>query len=414
MQFGAKHQRPLGRIVTRNLRIGLLAGLMGLLLCTWDGWLPAAQAYAAPIQTSTARAADDAPGDAAGALVQVPLVGPMPRNAFWLLVGMSLLGLIGFGYVSWELLQVQQRATRAARRGYNPYISGQPVRTDDMFFGRNELLQRIVATLHNNSIMLYGERRIGKTTLLHQIARRLETLDDAQFWFVPVYIDLEGTPQEAFFHVLVEEIVHKVAALPDGTDADHAILAFQTKPANQYSDRDFNRDLHRILNALQAYAATHHPGRQLRLILLLDEMDVVSQYDHLIQQQLRRIFMRSFAAALGAVVAGIQINREWDRIESPWYNLFNEVAVAPFDREQAVELLVAPVQHVYAYEAAALDQIIQHSEGRPFRLQQYGLEAVAHMLAQGRRRITPSDVAHAHCVIQQHGHAATMPPDETV
>lgn len=343
-------------------------------------------------------------------LIPVPLVGPMPRNAFWMLMGMSLLGLIGFGYVSWELLQDARRAARAVGRHYNPYISGQPVREVEMFFGRHELLQRIVATLHNNSIMLHGERRIGKTTLLHQIAQRLETLDDPHFWFVPVYIDLEGTSQEIFFHMLMEEIVHKLSTLPTEGEEGAPLwdtITFASVPAAEYSDRLFNRDLHRILRSLQAYAATHHPGHQPRLILLMDEMDVVSQYDHLIQQQLRRIFMRNFAAALGAVVAGIQISRSWDRIESPWYNLFNEVEVEPFNRNHAEELLVSPVQNVYTYDPAALDQIIEYSEGRPFRLQQYGLEAVAHMLAEKRRRITLADVAHAHRIIQQHGEATT-------
>ncbi|MFQ5770373.1 MAG: hypothetical protein ACE5HX_07550, partial [bacterium] len=46
---------------------------------------------------------------------------------------------------------------------YNPYIAGSPIRTEEMFFGREKLLQRILNTLHNNSLMLYGPRRIGKT-----------------------------------------------------------------------------------------------------------------------------------------------------------------------------------------------------------------------------------------------------------
>ena len=84
------------------------------------------------------------------------------------------------------------------------------------------------------------------------------------------------------------------------------------------------------MDALQQHAQTYYQGRNLRLILLLDEMDVISNYDHLIQQQLRRIFMRDFSATLGAVVAGIQISKEWDRVESPWFNLFNEIALQPF------------------------------------------------------------------------------------
>jgi hypothetical protein len=121
---------------------------------------------------------------------------------------------------------------------------------------------------------------------------------------------------------------------------------------------------------------------------------------------LRRIFMRDFAATLGAVVAGIQISKEWDRVESPWFNLFNEIQLGPFNREQALQLLVEPIYEYYRYDPAALEFIIENSEGRPYRLQQYALEAVNHMLAANRRVITLDDAEYAHEDIQGVGENA--------
>ena len=137
----------------------------------------------------------------------------------------------------------------------------------------------------------------------------------------------------------------------------------------------------------------------MRLILLLDEVDTLSHFNHIYQQQLRRIFMRDFAATLGAVVAGIAISKDWDRIESPWYNLFNEIAMQPFSRSEAVELLVEPVRGYYLYEPAALSFIIDQSDGRPYRIQQYAMEAVNHMLKHKRRQILMVDVMFAHAQI---------------
>ena len=121
-------------------------------------------------------------------------------------------------------------------------------------------------------------------------------------------------------------------------------------------------------------------------------MDTLSHFDHVYQQQLRRIFMRDFASTVGAVVAGIQISKDWDRIESPWFNLFNEVAMQPFTREEATSLLVEPVRGYYVFAPEALTFILDASDGRPFRLQQYALEAVTQMLAAKRRQITMVDV----------------------
>jgi hypothetical protein len=83
--------------------------------------------------------------------------------------------------------------------------------------------------------------------------------------------------------------------------------------------------------------------------------------------------------------------------------LFNEIELTPFDREQAIELLVAPVEGYYRYDQAAIEFIVEQSEGRPFRLQQYALEAVNHMLAEHRQVITMEDVEVAHNHIQNMG-----------
>ncbi|HIC88479.1 MAG TPA: hypothetical protein EYP04_03630 [Anaerolineae bacterium] len=159
-----------------------------------------------------------------------------------------------------------------------------------------------------------------------------------------------------------------------------------------YSDRDFRRDLRAIIEYLQAQSE-----RQVRLVLLMDEADVMNQYDELTQQQLRRVFMETFARNVGAVVSGVQLSKAWERVESPWYNLFNEIKLSPFTRAEAEALIREPVRGVYEYDDDAVELIIEYGHGRPHRIQQLCLEAVNHMLASpGRRtRITVGDVRHA-------------------
>lgn len=337
---------------------------------------------------------------------QLPILGSIRTDYLVTLVVTGLLALIGFGYMGMEVIQNRRRAIDAVVRSFNPFISGEPVRREDMFFGRREMLQKIVDTLHNNSIMIHGERRIGKTTLLYQLNHHLWGLEDEEYWFVPLYVDLEGTEEDTFFHFLMEEILHTASSLSGLTSETKAALhdLLYYRPGHEtYTDREFIRDLRNVIKALQHYGEESHPGKHLRLILLMDEMDVFNAYDHLIQQRLRRIFMRDFAATLGAVIAGIRINKEWGRIESPWYNLFNEVEVEPFTREQAVELLTEPVRGFYRYDAEVVDFIVGNCAGRPFRIQQYGLEAVGRMLADGRRTISMADALYAHERIQQMG-----------
>jgi len=336
-------------------------------------------------------------------LFWLPWLGEVAPSIFALLTLLGSSAFLGMVYTGFTLVKQRRRLLEAVNRSYNPYVSGEPVRREDMFFGRHWLVQRIVDTLHNNSIMIHGERRIGKTTLLYQLSHVLSDVKDDEFWFLPIYIDLEGTEQQNFFHFLIEELALTLTSNPDVDQPTLEVirtLNFHGIESNRYTDRHFNRDLRRMITCLNECSKRRHAKKQVRLILLMDEMDVISQYDHLIQQQLRRIFMRDFASTLGAVVAGIQISREWDRIESPWYNLFNEIRVEPFSRNQAEELLIEPVRDYYTYRPEAIDFIIGHSDGRPFRLQQYALEAVNHMLSKRRRWVKLEDVQFAHAIIE--------------
>ena len=54
----------------------------------------------------------------------------------------------------------------------NPYLAGPPVTNQAGFFGREDILQDVEATLRDvthNSVILYGQRRVGKTSLLLQL-----------------------------------------------------------------------------------------------------------------------------------------------------------------------------------------------------------------------------------------------------
>ena len=360
--------------------------------------------------SSVSFAADPPPSQ-----LRLPFLGPIRIDYLITLVVTGVLALIGFGYMGSEIFQNRRRTLDAVVRAFNPFISGEPVRREDMFFGRREMLQKIVDTLHHNSIMIHGERRIGKTTLLYQLKNHLWGLEDEEYWFVPLYVDLEGTEEDAFFHFLMEEILHTASNLsgltPDTQAALHGLRYYRPEYA-QYTDREFIRDLRDVIKALRIYGEERHPGKHLRLILLMDEMDVFNAYDSLIQQRLRRIFMRDFAATMGAVIAGIRISKEWGRIESPWYNLFNEIELEPFTREQGIELLTEPVRGFYRFEPAVVEFIIENTAGRPHRIQQYGLEAVGRMLADGRRMITMEDALLARERIQQMGDSINVGLDE--
>ena len=105
--------------------------------------------------------------------------------------------------------------------------------------------------------------------------------------------------------------------------------------------------------------------------------------------------MENFAPFVGAVVAGVSINKEWDKEESPWYNLFTEMRLQPFSRADAEALIREPVRNVYEFDDDAVEFIWKHSKGKPHRIQQLCMEAVNSMLDAKRARVTIDDAIQA-------------------
>ncbi len=273
-----------------------------------------------------------------------------------------------------------RRRLRLRRRRFNPYMAGAPVLDGKLFFGREQLLERILQTLHNNSLLLHGERRIGKTSLQHQLKKRLEALEDPAYEFFPVYIDLQGTREEHFFATLGEEIFDELAPALGGLEPS---APFSTA----YSYRNLVADLRAILKTLRA-----HTDKRVRLVLLIDEVDELNDYDPKVNQKLRSLFMKSFAEELVAVVSGVAIKREWDREGSPWYNFFEEIDVGPFTPEHARELVEEPIRGVFQLEDDVVERIVELTEGRPYRIQRLCMKLISRAYELKRSSISVADV----------------------
>jgi hypothetical protein len=81
-------------------------------------------------------------------------------------------------------------AALTSRHHVNPYIAGSAVKGTEMFFGRDDVFafirRNLIGQHSNHPLVLYGQRRTGKTSVLHQLHRHL----DSGYWCV--LIDLHG------------------------------------------------------------------------------------------------------------------------------------------------------------------------------------------------------------------------------
>lgn len=299
----------------------------------------------------------------------------------WLFAGSG--ASLGLGAAALLLQRKRKRRDRLERK-FNPYVAGRPIFDEELFYGREPLVRRILQTVHNNSLLLHGERRIGKTSLLHQVQRRLEALDDPEYVFHPVYVDLQGTPEEKFFATLADQIFETLAPVVGETEREAALA----RPG--YSHHDLVRELHGLLKRLKERTPTQ--SKQVKLVLLIDEVDELNDYDPRVSQSLRSLFMKRFAENLAAVVAGVRIRKEWEKEGSPWYNFFEEIEVDAISSEEARRLVIEPIRGTFRFEAGAVERIIAAAGGKPFQIQRRCLALVQRLHEEGRRTITLADV----------------------
>ncbi|NIO67758.1 MAG: ATP-binding protein, partial [Anaerolineae bacterium] len=82
----------------------------------------------------------------------------------------------------------------------NPYIIGGPV-SGPNFYGRRDIFRSVQDTFsspHQNVVVLWGQRRMGKTSVLHELSSRLPPE------FHPIYFDLQDKAQQKLNEVLYD------------------------------------------------------------------------------------------------------------------------------------------------------------------------------------------------------------------
>ncbi len=138
----------------------------------------------------------------------------------------------------------------------NPYIAGDPVSGQARFIGRADVLRDVLRALRNpntNALLLFGQRRIGKTSVLLQLESALSTAGE----YTPVYFDLQDKAALPLADVLYQ-LAQRIAS----------IVGVPLPPSERFDPNgDFFRD------TFLPEAAQRAAGKS--LVLLFDEFDVL-------------------------------------------------------------------------------------------------------------------------------------------
>ena len=260
---------------------------------------------------------------------------------------------------------------------YSPYAVGNPVSEDGEFFGRERTMERIRRQLGGdraNVVLLEGNRRTGKTSIL----QRLEKVDTPPGW-IPVYCSFQDTDS-----VATADVFRLLARKTGEALADAGIETWIPGRPRPDSSQPFKIT---FLKALSAFSAGHpfetlevylaaaiEAAKPRRILLMIDEFDklqagidggitspqVPENIRHLLQHQ----------SGLGAIITG---SRRLKRLrEEYWSALFGfgyRIGVSALPKEGARRLVTEPVAGRLRYFPQARDRLVELCACHPYLIQ---------------------------------------------
>lgn len=233
----------------------------------------------------------------------------------------------------------------------NPYTAGNPVSDPKGFFGREDVFREVVQMLrhpHSNAIVLYGQRRIGKTSVLLQLERILVANGE----YTPVYLDLHDKASKPLSEMLYEL-------------AQHIVLKMgQELPERGQFDEEGKYFRQTFLPVIANAAA------QSGLVLLFDEFDVLDSPRQTQAGQKFFPYLREWMSSINRVKFVFVIGRRPEDLSIETMSTFKGVRSARVSliERNDIEAIIrqSELENNLLWSGEAVDKVWELTQGHPY------------------------------------------------
>lgn len=245
----------------------------------------------------------------------------------------------------------------------NPYVIGIPLTEhQEIFVGRSDVsehIEKLLLDYRRPPLLLYGQRRTGKTSLLNNLGRLLPTT------IIPLFVDLQGSPSSAkddekFLYnvgraMLASAKRHREMTLPP--------LTHEKLQADPFAGFDeWLDELEDALDAQQTMLLTLDEFGVLESAFtkgFLDKDFVLGMFRHIIQHRPR----------LKVLLSGSHAIDEFEQWASYLINV-QTIHISYLRHEEALQLIERPIKDfTLRYEPTACQRIVEISHCHPALIQ---------------------------------------------
>lgn len=204
---------------------------------------------------------------------------------------------------------------------YNPFTERNVIKNPDEFFGRKDELRTIFTRLQGlQSTSIYGERKIGKSSLLYNVFYNIpEELGNE---YKSVYINLRGSDYHLAYYFL-----------------KNILSEFKCDPEVILENNTYNKNLIAFSESIKDLSKRCKP------ILLIDEFDhIIKKPEEFNEDFLETLRTLGYQGNIAYVTASLHSLRELcikSKLNSTYYSIFSEIQLGELKPNETTDFLSA-------------------------------------------------------------------------
>jgi hypothetical protein len=314
------------------------------------------------------------------------VVGLFSVSVSWSAITLDGQLVNGERQLSFDVVEGSGIAAGSEELGGSPYVTGSPVERDrdDVFFGREALLQQISRQISTsgNVALLEGNRRSGKTSIL----RHLEGANSIPGW-LGVYCSLQGAegsglavgiPTAEVFREIASSVAKALiklkvdVPLPNGglVRIGESALGVGRACREGISEASPFADFRDYLEVALGKLAEQGLG----MVLMLDEFDKLQEgIDHGITSpqvpENIRFLVQTYPRFSAILTGSRRLKRLREEYWSALYGLGTRIGVTALDADDARRLVNEPVKGKLTFSPEAVERAVSITACQPYLLQ---------------------------------------------
>jgi hypothetical protein len=291
---------------------------------------------------------------------------------------------------------------------YASYAESGIVENPEMFYGREELIKNIADTIqksqnHNKSIIIYGQKRAGKSSILFHLKNMLQKEKNL------VVIDLgnigslldEYSRIPLLYQILWTILSKLKTAVEDLTENNYPSLSISFPNDIEFYKHPAPMSLFKeVFDWFKRESLIHQKWANIRLVLFIDEFSYI--YNQIVSDKMPDTFMKNWKAILqenyfSSVLAGQDVIPKFKQHFANEFGTTQDERVTYLKPDDAKMLIDEPIRirgrnGESRYRGKAIQRIIELTAGSPFYIQILCNRLIEHMNHKHAGLITEADV----------------------